>query len=220
MASFPLILRMVCPHSEKTYMKRIDLQKSNLNPNFIGSWVMDDISLCDDLIDYFESHRGKQKRGVSVTGLDLDNKNCVDISILPNQINSPGNEVFSKYFHALFACHKDYLAQWPFLAPFAKNLEIGAFNLQRYQSGQHFQKIHTERASLNTLHRVLAWMTYLNDVEVDEGGSTYFSHYDLEVQPRKGLTLIWPAEWTHAHKGNLINTGSKHIITGWMNFSE
>ena len=104
------------------------------------------------------------------------------------------------------------------MATIAENLEIGSFNLQRYQSGQHFQKIHSERTSLNTLHRVLAWMTYLNDV--DEGGSTYFSHYDIEVQPRKGLTLIWPAEWTHAHKGNVVNEGSKYIITGWMNFSE
>ena len=60
-------------------------------------------------------------------------------------------------------------------------------------------------------------MTYLNDVE--EGGSTYFSHYDLEIQPRKGLTLIWPAEWTHAHRGNILKEGSKYIITGWISFA-
>jgi hypothetical protein len=78
--------------------------------------------------------------------------------------------------------------------------------------------MHAERTSLETLHRVFAWMTYLNDVDVKEGGSTFFSHYGLEVQPRKGLTLIWPAEWTHAHKGNLLNADSKYIITGWMHF--
>lgn len=199
-------------------MKRTTLQKSNLQPNFIGSWILEPISLCDELIDYFELHQGKQKRGVIEFGLDLDTKNSVDITILPNEFKSPGNEVFNKYFQSLFDCHKDYLAQWTFLATLAENLEIGSFNLQRYQSGQHFQKIHAERTSLNTLHRVLAWMTYLNDV--DEGGATYFSHYDIEVQPRKGLTLIWPAEWTHAHKGSVVNEGSKYIITGWMNFSE
>jgi len=201
-------------------MKRVDLNKSNLNPNFIGAWELEETSLCDNLIEYFELNRGKQKRGVGNIGLDLDTKNCTAISMLPNEINLPDNEVFKQYFHALFGCHKDYLEQWPFLAPFARNLEIGAFNLQRYKSGQHFQKIHTERFSLDTLHRVLAWMTYLNDVDLDAGGSTYFSHYDLAVQPRKGLTLIWPAEWTHAHKGSLIKAGSKHVITGWMNFSE
>lgn len=51
-------------------------------------------------------------------------------------------------------------------------------------------------------------MTYLNDVK--EGGSTYFSHYDLEIEPRKGLTLIWPAEWTHAHRGNILKAGKKN----------
>ena len=44
-------------------------------------------------------------------------------------------------------------------------------------------------------------MTYLNDVADEDGGSTVFTHYGLEVQPQKGHTLIWPAEWTHAHKG-------------------
>ena len=76
----------------------------------------------------------------------------------------------------------------------------------------------TERDSLNSLHRIFAWMTYLNDVDIKDGGSTFFSHYGLEIQPRKGLTLIWPAEWTHAHKGNLLKADNKYIITGWMHF--
>ena len=59
-------------------------------------------------------------------------------------------------------------------------------------------------------------MTYLNDVE--EGGETFFSNYDIEVNPKRGQTLIWPAEWTHAHKGRVVKAGSKYIITGWMNF--
>ena len=104
------------------------------------------------------------------------------------------------------------------MATFAENLQVSSFNLQRYQSGQHFQNLHTERSTLATLHRVFAWMTYLNDVDKEDGGSTLFSHYDLAIQPRKGLTLIWPAEWTHAHKGNVLRANSKYIITGWMTF--
>ena len=198
-------------------MQRSALKKSNLTPNFIGSWIIEPLSLCDELIAYFELHREKHKKGVTGSGFNPDNKNSVDIAVSPKEINLVGNEMLKEYFFSLFACHKDYLVQWPFFEGIGGNLEIGRFNLQRYQSGQHFQKIHTERSNLATLHRVLAWMTYLNDV--DEGGATYFSHYDLEVQPRKGLTLIWPAEWTHAHKGNVLNAGSKYIITGWMNFS-
>ncbi len=197
-------------------MQRIALKTNNLSPNFIGSWLIEPLSLCDEIITYFEANSGSQNIGTTSEGRDLNAKDRVDISITPNQLNVPGNEVFKSYILNLFECYKDYLAQWPFLENIGKNLEIGTFNVGRYRRGQHFQKLHTERSSLDTLHRVMAWMTYLNDVE--EGGSTYFSHYDLEVCPKKGLTIIWPAEWTHAHRGNVVLQGSKYMITGWMNF--
>ena len=199
-------------------MEKITLPKKNLTPDFIGSWMMNPLSICDELITYFESNQNKQKRGVTAGGENLDSKNSTDIKILPKDIKLPGNEIFEEYFHSLFSCYQDYVVEWPFLTTFAENLHVGRFNLQRYQSGQHFQATHTERANLGTLHRVFAWMTYLNDVDQEDGGATFFSHYDLEIQPKKGLTLIWPAEWTHAHKGNLLKADSKYIITGWMHF--
>lgn len=197
-------------------IEKITLPTQNLAPTFIGSWIINPLSICDELITYFESNQNIQKRGVSLTGEDLEIKNTIDITIQPKNISLPGNEVFEKYFHNLFSCYQEYVFEWPFLTTFAENLQIGNFNLQRYKNGQHFQRIHAERTGLDTIHRVFAWMTYLNDVDVKDGGSTFFSHYDLEVQPKKGLTLIWPADWTHAHKGNILNADCKYIITGWM----
>ena len=199
-------------------MQRISLEPSSLTPNFIGSWIIQPFSLCDDLITYFESNVAAQKAGVTGLGRDLSAKDRIDISIAPNQLELPGNEVFKTYVNSLFACYKDYLDQWPFLEQIGQNLEMGKFNLGRYQRGQHFQKMHAERSGLGSLHRVLAWMTYLNDV--DEGGETYFDHYNLTIKPRKGVTLIWPAEWTHAHKGNVLLGESKYMITGWLTFTE
>jgi len=199
-------------------MKRVSLAKQNESPNFIGSWIMNPLSISDDLIHYFESNRNKQTKGVTSAVAGLDVKDSTDIKITPNDIKLPGNEIFDEYFQSLYSCYQDYVVQWPFLATFAQDLKISSFNLQRYQGGQHFKKLHTERASLATLHRVFAWMTYLNDVDDADGGSTFFSHYDLEIQPRQGLTLIWPAEWTHAHKGNILKANNKYIITGWMTF--
>ena len=69
-----------------------------------------------------------------------------------------------------------------------RKLDIGSFNLQRYHAGQHFKKIHTERAGLSSLHRVFAFMTYLNDV--DEGGSTLFSHYGLGDPASKRFDFV------------------------------
>jgi prolyl 4-hydroxylase len=197
-------------------MERVILNNTKLNPNFIGSWNLAPLDLCDEIVSYFELNVSKQKKGRTISGLNQNIKKSVDITISPNEIKLPKNQVFNSYLNALFACHKDYVSQWPFLAGFLNKVEIGSFNIQRYQAGEHFQQIHSERTSIESLHRIFAWMTYLNDV--DEGGATYFSHYDLEIKPQKGLTLIWPAEWTHAHKGNVLHSGSKYIITGWMDF--
>lgn len=201
-------------------MKRLDLQQPGETPHFIGSWQMEPSSICDDLVRYFDSRQSLQRRGMTGKGLDVASKDTVDLTILPKEVQQPENEVLRRYFEALDTCYKDYLRQWPFFSKMITDLEIGAFNIQRYLTGQHYKKVHTERSGLSSLHRVLAWMTYLDDVEVDAGGSTYFSHYDLAVQPAKGLTLIWPAEWTHAHRGNVIKSGTKHIITGWLHFSQ
>jgi len=59
-------------------------------------------------------------------------------------------------------------------------------------------------------------MTYLNDV-YEEGG-TEFLCQKLKVDARKGLTLIWPADWTHMHRGVVSRTEEKYIITGWFSF--
>jgi len=197
-------------------MIKVFIRTNKHNPHFIGSWTLEPFSICEDLINYFELNLAKQTKGQTLSGVNPNSKDSIDIMIKPKEIILPGNEVFKAYFDELFECYKNYVEEWPFLKDIAQKLEIGSFNLQRYKPGQHFKKIHTERSSIESSHRVFAFMTYLNDVE--EGGSTYFSHYDIEIQPKKGLTLIWPAEWTHAHRGNILQAGSKYIITGWINF--
>ena len=41
--------------------------------------------------------------------------------------------------------------------------------------------------------------------------------YERRIKPEIGKTVIWPAEWTHAHAGEIVKSGKKYIITGWMN---
>ena len=166
------------------------LSQQNLNPNFIGSWIINPISICDDLISYFESNKDKQQKGKISGGENLDVKNSIDIGILPKDLELPCNAVFKAYFNSLFSCYRDYTTQWPFLTQIVKNVQIGIFNLQRYQSGQHFQSTHTERSSLDNLHRIFAWMTYLNDVENDSNGWTYLTLYNLKIPLRIGFKFL------------------------------
>ena len=94
--------------------------------------------------------------------------------------------------------------------------DIGSFNIQKYLPGGHFKLAHSERTSIVNSFRVLAWMSYLNDV--DDGGTTTFTHQNMQLTPEKGKTMIWPAEWTHAHTGDIVHSGEKYVITGWMHF--
>ncbi|PPR12741.1 MAG: hypothetical protein CFH42_01715 [Alphaproteobacteria bacterium MarineAlpha12_Bin1] len=200
-------------------MKRISLEKKGGYPNFIGAWFLEPPSLCDEIVDFFENNQEKQKAGKLANGTQDDNvKKTTDITIYPYETKLETHNSINKYIESLYDCYVDYLATWPFLKVILPSVDIGAFNIQRYHEGEHYQEVHTERSSMNTLHRVLAWMTYLNDVE--DGGSTSFHHYDLDVKPEKGKTLIWPADWTHAHSGKVLNSGTKYIITGWMHITD
>ena len=156
------------------------------------------------------------KLGITVGGGGFNRKKSTDIVVTPLDTEKASHQSIRRYIDTLYDCYLDYLEMWPFLKSVSKRLDIGSFNIQRYVKGEHFKAVHAERMSLASSHRVLAWMTYLNTVE--DGGSTLFPHYNLEIKPKRGQTLIWPAEWTHAHCGDVVERGSKYIITGWMHF--
>ena len=197
-------------------MNRIILQEGTGNPHFIGCWNLESAQVCERLIDFFDNNADKHTQGKMAGGFNPDSKRSTDLSIRPRDLDSQDHAPVREYIECLYACYADYLEQWEFLKQQSPRVEISSFNIQRYQPGGHFQKVHSERMTISTAHRFLAWMTYLNDV--DDGGSTEFVHQGIRVQPQQGKTLIWPAEWTHAHAGNVVNSGNKYIITGWMHF--
>ena len=196
-------------------MQRIETSNGSNTPNFIGSWILNDTDMCDEIVNFFESNPAEQGAGAIGGGVDESQKKTTDIPIKPKQLEQEKYKIFNTYINNVVNCFNDYKEQWPFLNTI-KGMEIGTFNLQKYSPGGHFSAVHTERGSSSTMHRVLAFMTYLNDVE--EGGETSFHYYDINVQPKKGKTIIWPAEWTHAHSGGLVKQGCKYIVTGWIQF--
>ena len=89
------------------------------------------------------------------------------------------------------------------------------YNLQKYSPGGGYHILHCENYNTGK-HRtnILAWMYYLNTVR--EGGGTYFANFDLTVNAVEGRLVIWPAYWTHFHKGIVSKTCDKYIATGWF----
>ena len=198
-------------------MERINLIDEKKRPHFIGSWNIKNYELCKEIIGFFEENKILHQNGLVGGGEDLTKKKTTDISVKPNDLKNDKFKCFNSYINELYKCFIDYQSQWPFVKNIIKNVDIGSFNVQKYSKGDHFSHTHTERDSLHSSNRLFAWMTYLNNVE--DGGATNFSHYDIKIKPEIGKTLIWPAEWTHAHSGEILNNGEKYIITGWMNFT-
>ena len=203
------------PGAKSESAKRVALT-NDVTPTFIGCWFLEDASVCEGIVEFFENHRELHGAGRTGRGIDPSAKHSTDITVLPKDLDNPGYEPIARYLGQLESCYRDYAKQWPFLGRTLQHADLVPFTIQRYQPGGHFRRMHSERTSFGVMHRVLAWMTYLNDV--DDGGETRFHHYDLDVRPERGKTLIWPAEWTHAHSGGIVTAGTKYIITGWMHF--
>ena len=109
-----------------------------------------------------------------------------------------------------------YIKKYPMCAK-TDRWEVEGFNIQKYEPGGAYFNWHSERTGPGIVsYRHLAFMTYLNDI--DDQGETEFWHQKIKITPRKGLTLIWPSDWTYTHTGITSPTQEKYIITGWYSF--
>ena len=88
--------------------------------------------------------------------------------------------------------------------------------IQHYEPGGAFFGEHYESSGLDIAHRVLAFQTNLNTVK--EGGGTKFIYQDYVSPAKKGVTNIWPAGFTHTHRGIPAPKEHKYIITGWLSY--
>lgn len=91
-----------------------------------------------------------------------------------------------------------------------------SFKMQKTKIGGGYHAWHYESSAREISNRLLTWMLYLNDVH--EGGETEFLYQHMRVKPEQGTLLIWPAAFTHAHRGNPPLSNEKYVVTGWTEF--
>ena len=116
-------------------------------PNFIGCWILENDALCDRIVDYFEQNSEAQAPGKTGVGrVDDSYKQSLDICVRPKDVQKPGFEAIAEYMGLLHECFRDYTEQWNFLKTFMATVHVGSFNVQKYETGGHFSKLHSERA--------------------------------------------------------------------------
>lgn len=192
--------------------------------DFIGEFFLEDVSICDSLIDFFHnSDYGKENqyqghfynkdltkyinhRQKKSTDLDLNASLYLDYPII------------EKYIKNLDKISKKYVKLYP-----ASNLVdswgiLEDPKMQYYKPGEGYFVSHAERSGpdMPSVLRHLVFMTYLNTVT--DGGGTEFVNYNKVTNAVKGKTLIWPSDWTHLHRGITSPSQDKYILTGWFSY--
>ena len=98
-------------------------------------------------------------------------------------------------------------------------LEPDGMKVHKYdhaKSGGYYV-FHHERSgrSMTYLKREIVYTLYLNDIP-DGEGETEFLYQGFRYQPKRGDLIMFPAGFTHTHRGNPVYTTDKYVVTGWM----
>ena len=158
--------------------------------------------------------KGKWKSVPGTIGLGKvrpEIKKSRDLCLSPEEVD----KLLPKYIKDLKHVTTSYLKRYPQIDNIDWALREPC-NIQHYKPGEGFGGTHFER-TFHKVRRLLVWMTYLTD---NPKGGTYFKSQDFYCPAEKGLTLIWPAEFTFEHNGVIDLNKPKLIITGWFSYYE
>lgn len=198
--------------------------QDQLAHTFIRAWKFDD-AISDKLIEMWKKyphkqfgHVGDSKTGNPKGQIDKAIKDSIDISFSAEFIAKEAPEVLSLVRTATDEYVKEFQFSWT-NCPWKIKESI---NVQRYEPNGGFKMWHAERTddSDPATYRHMVFMLYLNDVP-DEGqflGGTEWFYQQVKIKAEKSVLLLWPADWTHTHRGIVSPNHQKYISTGWLSF--
>jgi hypothetical protein len=172
--------------------------------------------LCDKLLNLFKTTPESEKVKGRFMGGNVDPaiKKSTDFYM------KEGAEETVEYQSFIINCLKAYSDRFNIYNSFFASHLYELFNLQKYEPNEGYFAAHTERSNL-AVHRELTFMTYLNTLTSPKyEGGTEWLFYNLKVKPVKGDTYVWPAFFTHTHRGIVHPTETKYILTGWAHLDK
>lgn len=189
--------------------------------NFIGMYQ--DVypeGFCDHMINEFNNkliagHCSNRKKFENVSKFVKDDQFCF-LNIRPHLSDSFGNrnnlEVF---FSGLQECFDDYVSEYDILSD--TDIYCSEAKMQKIDPGCGYHVWHYEAAAENTSSRILTYILYLNTLKPECAGETELLYQRMRIPPKKNSLIIFPAAYTHTHRGNVVfGDEAKYIITGWF----
>jgi hypothetical protein len=189
--------------------------------NFIS--VFSDVypeGYCDHLISEFDRLTGS---GAGASRLQSENALGHVKKDMQLEMSFPGHAVLdfngeravNVFFDGLQACYEKYIEQFSVLQE--GKVRASAMKAQRTDPGGGYHIWHGEQGNRESASRVLVYMLYLNTLSPEEAGETEFLYQQERYTPTENTMVLWPASYTHAHRGNTVfGARSKYIVTGWF----
>lgn len=194
--------------------------------DFIGMYqnVFDDPYTCDKIIDIFERYFqegmyiGNRRQSEGAPSHYKSDKFAF-LNASTFDLEYENDDLKPVVYDVLQKCLDDYQEEYSIL----KDHEMFGrwIKMQRTDPGEAYHIWHFENGdNVELASRVIAWAIFLNDLDDDDGGETEFLYQRRRVKPKKNTAIIWPAAFTHTHRGNtVLGNKSKYILTGWICFN-
>ena len=119
-----------------------------------------------------------------------------------------------KYDYKINYLLEEYVRQYPEAGKTASVWTMTTMRFKHFRPGESFYNWHSEN-SMTYPYRVLALQIYLSN----HNCGTEFSGYDKTIMSVKGRATLFPAYFTHTHKGHICpEKKDRYIITVYVNF--
>ena len=134
-------------------------------------------------------------------------KSVRDARVLDLAYNLEGDIFSFSLSKVLYDAAKDYCEKWSTGFAVMEHPQI-----LHYTKGEGHYSKHADASPEN--NRIFSSVLYLNDVE--EGGETYFVHFDIGVSPKAGSLLMFPAEYPYTHVAKPAISNDKFVVVTWF----
>ena len=176
---------------------------------------------CQHLIEEFDR---LSRSGISMSRKSSENVKKTfkdDYQIFDNDLTGDTSlmrfgdkDALSIFWRGLQDCFDNYVSQYDILSEF--DIRCQSVKMQKTNPGSGYHIWHSEQAPNEYASRCLVYILYLNTI--DSAGETEFLYQRLRIPPKENCMVIWPATFTHTHRGNVVHGNkSKYIVTGWFN---
>ncbi len=127
-----------------------------------------------------------------------------------------GVDASDLFFDGLQRCYDNYTDKYSVLHDNGA-IRATSMKMQRTGPGGGYHVWHGEQGDGPRACRVATFMLYLNSIAPEDGAETEFLYQKKRFNPVENVMVIWPAAYTHAHRGNpVLGTTHKYIVTGWF----